>query len=201
VTGYVCVEPNSINKNLYVARNSCAHAWSEVYSRNKGWQTAEFTPAAGVPDPKPAQGAAAFFEWLGSVWDRVWAFLRSMPGAIVGAVRDGMAWLVDAWWRMAALAGAVLLVLFARRRTSASGSVQRKQRKFTGDLAVQRKRYLALEVQLRSAGLGRYDWETLLEYADRIEREPMPEGVSKNETLAFLRAFAMSRYEATADAS
>lgn len=201
VTGYVCVEPNSISQNLFVARNSCAHAWSEVYTKDQGWQVAEFTPDAGVPDPKPARGSEAFFEWLGSVWDRLTAFLLSLPGAIGGAIGGAVAWLVGAWWRMALLAAVVALVVFLRRKVRAPGGAHRRQREFTGELAAQREHYLEFEGRLRSAGLGRHDWETLLEYARRLEPEAFPEGVSKDETLAFLRTFAMRRYEATSEGS
>ena len=46
-------------------------------------------------------------------------------------------------------------------------------------------------------GLGRRDWETVLEYADRLAGETLPEDLAGPETLGFLRAFAYERYGAT----
>jgi hypothetical protein len=199
VTGYVCEEPNPVADGLWVARNRHAHAWVEICPPDgAGWRTVEFTPPGGVPQTQPTSGAAALLEWLGALSERVGAFLNSLPGAVAAAASAVWAWLSAAWWRLLLGAGVLValgLIVAAWRRRSPAAPAART-RVLPPELAAQRERFVGLEARLRGVGLGRRGDETLLEYAARIEGGTWPEGVDRDEALAFLRAFAVARYGA-----
>ncbi len=196
VTGFVCEERNPLGENLWIARNRYAHAWVEFHDPERGWQVAEFTPAGGVPQAKPAAGLGAFSEWLSGAWARFKALVTNLPQLALAGIKSVLAWLTGAWWRIVLVLLAIAAVVFARRLAVRQPQEAERNRIFTPEVAAQRARYLALETQLRAAGLGRKDWETLLEYATRLEGEQLPDEVPADETLNFLRGFALLRYGA-----
>jgi transglutaminase-like putative cysteine protease len=196
VTGFVCEERNPVGEDLWIARDRYAHAWVEFHEPQSGWQVAEFTPAGGVPVAKPESGLGALSEWLGAAWSRLKAVVVDLPRLMLAGLKSALAWVAASWWRIALVVLAIAFAVFARRLASREPQEAERERTFSPEVASERERYQALEAQLRAAGLGRKDWETLLEYASRLEGEQLPDGVPPSETLGFLRGFALLRYGA-----
>jgi hypothetical protein len=197
VTGFLCEESNPLDAGLFLARNRHAHAWVEFYDRATGWQVAEFTPPAGVPDQTSDSGFAAFLSYLGGLWERAKAVLSDLPGAISSATKAAADWLVASWWRVLGVVLALCVFFFARARLGTESSQElTRERQLPPELAAKRTRYVKVEARLRKVGLGRREWETVLEYAGRLATETLPDDLSAPETLSFLRAFAFERYGA-----
>jgi hypothetical protein len=199
VTGFVCEEKNAYAEDLWIARNRYAHAWIEYYDPVRGWQTAEFTPSDGIPAPEPSAGVEAFLDWLRGGWERFLGRfrhgLKGLPDAIIDLLKGTALWLVAKWWRIGLLIGCIGgFLLWRFRPRSRKRKRTRAPRLFPTELAEARERYLAMEATLARAGLGRRPWETLLEYGDRLREKPFPDGLDRQECLAFLRTFAHHRY-------
>ncbi|MBN2711696.1 MAG: hypothetical protein JXR97_04580 [Planctomycetes bacterium] len=199
VTGFVCAEKNPYS-DLWVARNKDAHAWVEYFDPATGWRTAEFTPASGVPEPDHKSGTDALLEYLGSIFEKMWAFLRreGIGGVLsyilylVGSVGN---WIIGSWWRTAIAAFLLGLFLYYRlfrnrkKRSFSFGGV----REFPADIAAQREKFIALEKSLRRKHLGKDTSETLEEYAARIEKYE-GELEDKDGIVEFVRKYADARY-------
>jgi len=195
VTGFVCEERNPVGEDLWIARNRYAHAWIEVFDPARGWQRAELTPAGGVPTPQPESGAGAWWAWLGGAWERLCAWLRALPALLAAGLTAGGRWLLRLG-PFLVVGGGVWSVLRRRRRRRV---VWRRALPVSPAVAAKRRRYLAIERQLRRHGLGRRPHETLLEYAARLETTPSPAppwpaDPPRAETVAFLRSFGHRRY-------
>jgi Transglutaminase-like superfamily/TgpA N-terminal domain len=196
VTGYLCVERNPAADGLWLARPQHAHAWIEYYDPQRGWQTAELTPSAGVPQAQPRSGLQARWEAWRAALATTWAelFPRGVGGALrqgVSFLGDGVRWVLAAWWRLAlvmALAGVAVWL----QRGSAVAVDERPERALPPSLAARRDEVRAVEQRLAGKGLVRSRGETLLEYAERIGAAPAyPE---QERDAARLREYSSLRY-------
>lgn len=203
VTGFVCEEKNAFDDQLWIARNGAAHAWTEVYDEREGWITAEFTPSAGLPQPVPPSSLESFLDYLRGQWQRLKSIpWRELPVRLAYAIRGGVEWVLAAWWRIAIVLALALaaLVRWWRRRAppEEAGPLTRT---LNPTLSALRARFLAVEAELRAAGLGRSPAETLLEYARRLRAAERPEGLDQdlNQAAELSEELAQARYAPDAE--
>lgn len=192
VTGFQCLEKNPLSDDLWLARNKHAHAWVEFVGRDGAWETAELTPASGLPTVEAASGAESFFDWAHGLYERVMTSVSryGLVALTLDFLRSGVTWLVSAWWRVALL---VLLaaVFVARRFRRRAARVVVQERVFPEDMARERQSFLRLESSLARKGLGKRDPETLPEYAARLALVTFPD---REAALALVNRFASRRY-------
>ncbi len=187
VTGYQGGEINPVDKTLTV-RQSDAHAWAEVWSKDLGWRrvdpTAAIAPtrverslAAALPEGEPLLARPAFL-WLREIrfrWDALAnAWNRGVLGYNPQRQRDFLAGLgiADQDWQrqVSALAvlGGLLLSAFAawallergRNRDPLQDAWSRLSRKLAGRSTVRPGG--------QGSGLARRPWEGPHDYAQRI---------------------------------
>ncbi|MHC4871321.1 MAG: DUF3488 and transglutaminase-like domain-containing protein [Planctomycetota bacterium] len=190
VTGFVCSEKVSYG-NLWLARNLNAHAWTEYYHPEKGWQTAEFTPASGVPDNMINNDS--YYEYLYSLWLRLKGFgIRGILDLVFSYVGQFGQWLIGAWWRIAGLV--IFMAWYFVWRNYKKNSVHKflyNERDFKDEVKSAREKFFHLQEELKKQGLAKEECETLEEYSARILESNYE---NKDDVAEFIRYFAKIRY-------
>ncbi|MBL4846640.1 MAG: transglutaminase domain-containing protein [Planctomycetes bacterium] len=197
VTGFVCIEQNEYDKELWIARNRMAHAWVEVYHPALGWREAEFTPGSAIPQVGKATWMESLTEWLQGKWTRFKAIpWRELPAHAVGLVRDLLSWVFAAWWRVAILLSLGVAFVLWRRRRRVPPAPLAGERTLAPGVEQVRQSYLAREGLLSPHGLSRAPSETLLAQALRLQICIWPEGLilERSEVVDAIEAFAAARY-------
>jgi len=194
ITGFLCTERNPVG-SLWIARERHAHAWVEYLHPTEGWRTAEFTPPRGRPlTHEPSNRWQGLWTHLGALIDRVVglgvAGIIEMAAQVLG--RAGR-WILDAWWRVAILAGVLAFFAWTRLRQALAGRARkrRRERVFPPALQAQRTAFLRLERDLRRRGLPREGSETLEEFANRLAQADLED---RDAIAAFVRDFGAKRY-------
>jgi len=185
VAGYLRGEKSRFDER-YVVRQSNAHSWVEVYFPGSGWVPFDPTPPAGrgVED---SGGLWALATYLHSSVTRLWddylvgidlddqarglLALTALANRLSDRLRG--VWVVVAAWhplRMALIAGGLVVLLYAGRRTPQLLR-RRKRRRKVGSRSVALPTFYASALQLLSKrGLSRREGETPAELAERAER-------------------------------
>lgn len=166
VNGFVCVE-QAYSQDYYVVRVRDAHAWVEVWD-GKAWRTLDPTPPSAIQPPK---GWGSWFDKLREAFNYYTRDLDKL---------DWRAVLAAAWERRAYWGGLILLYLLWRARKT-----EWFPRVGQSNQAPQSEWIRTLSRALERQGLGRYDWETLLDWAERQQDQ---------EISQWLRDYSAYRY-------
>ncbi len=165
VTGFVAAEKNRYG-NYWVARNRDAHAWVEAYDEKSGWITVESTPSAGIPDGEVTSNTS---QWWESIKDRARMTLVSLQEGGIPVLASLMAKLLLSWpviVLVAVILAIRIAVLYWRKRRRAR---IRQKPEFR-----QLHRLLEqMDAKLVKSKLVRHPGETLNQFANRIEPNPL----------------------------
>jgi len=182
VTGYQGGELNAFG-NYLIVRQSDAHAWTEVWLKDKGWVRVDPTSAvspsrvsAGISAAIPSNESLPLMartdvEWLRKMRLSLDFMANSWNQWVLGYTPERQRWLLQSvgidnatWQKMAAallcIAGVIVAIFTA--------IVLRQLRDGAGDPA--RIAYLRFCDKLRRKGLPREPAEGPLDYARRLER-------------------------------
>ncbi len=167
VNGFVCVE-QAYSQDYYVVRVRDAHAWVEVWD-GKAWRTLDPTPPSALQTPK---GWGSWFDKMREAFNYYTRDLGKL---------DWRAVLAALWERRSYWFGLLLLYLLWRaRKTEWFPRLQGKS------VPTQQSEWIrSLSQVLQKRDLARHDWETLLDWANRLEDE---------EAAEWLRDYSAYRY-------
>lgn len=165
VTGFVAAEKNRYG-DYWVARNRDAHAWVEAYDEQLGWVTVEATPSAGVP---AGEVLSSNSQWWESIKDRAHMTLVTLQEGGIPALTALIARILLSW-PVALLVAIVLLVrivaLHLRKR-------HRHRIRRQPEFRELHKLLGQMDARLSKSKLERRPGETLNQFADRIEPNPV----------------------------
>lgn len=162
VTGFLVSEQNPVD-GLWLARHKDAHAWVEAWDDvRREWVIVESTPDAGIPARHEMSTWSHWSEVAEQMINELLEFMAS------GGLTQ---WLRDHWYA----APAVLLLLLLARRFWQIRSFKRAVRSQGGEadeqIASLVRERISLDRHLQRRGLSRTAGETVLGFADRIERQ------------------------------
>lgn len=167
VNGFVCVE-RAYGDDYYIVRVRDAHAWVEMWD-GQNWRTYDPTPPSAIQPPKD-WGA-----WFDRMREGFSYYTRDLTNL------DWRALLAKAWEKKAYLGGLVVAYLLWRaRKTRWFPNLRTTTPKISESEWIR-----VLSQALQSREQARHSWETLLNWAERIEEA---------EVSQWLRDYSAYRY-------